>query len=93
LTVQLTDTWAEDRQHVSAKRMDGFAQLGGIKCGYEPAPGTYEQRIARRRPKPRQRPAHGGRTQAKASSGPRHATFGKQCVRRQKKVQVQVIHS
>jgi len=39
-----------------------LAQLGSVGCGHEPTPGSHEQRIARCRPKARQRPAHGGRT-------------------------------
>src|SRR5579871_4156899 len=59
--IQLRDARAENRQHVPAEFMDALAQLGSIACGHEPATSAYKQRIARCRPEPCQRPAHGGR--------------------------------
>ncbi len=86
--VQMAGMRTEDRADVTGKLMDPIAQFGGVRCRHKPAPGAHEQRIARRGPEPRQRSAHGGRTQAEASRRPCHAALGEQRVQRGKQVHV-----
>ena len=69
-----------DRPHVPGKLMNPVAQFGGPGRRHEPAPGADEQWIARGGPEPRERSAHGGRTQAQAKGGFADAAFGKKRV-------------
>ena len=68
------------RLGVMSERMDTPAQLFGIGCGGEGTAGLYQQRIARREAKPRQRPAHGGGAQAEPAGRSGHAALGEQRV-------------
>ena len=90
--VQMAGMRTEDCAHVTGKQMDPIAKFGGAGCRHKPAPGAYQQRIARRGPKPRQSSTHGGRTQAEASRRPYYTTLSEQRVQRGKQVHVHTVH-
>jgi hypothetical protein len=90
--VHMTDLWPKNRSHVSGKLVDPIAQLCGARCRHKSAPGAYEERITCCRPKSRQRPAHGGGTQAQATGRSRDTAFGEQRIQRDEKVQVHIAH-
>jgi hypothetical protein len=74
------------------ERMDPAAQLFGIGCGGEDAAGLYQQRIAGREAKSRQRPAHGRRTQAEPAGRSGHAALGEQRVQCDEEVEIHALH-
>ena len=88
----MADFWPKNRSHVPRKLMDPIAQFSSARRWHKPAPGAYKQGIARYRPKARQRPAHGGRTQAKTPGSAGHTAFGEQRIQCDEKVQVHIVH-
>ena len=90
--IHLGDLWPENRSRIVSKFMDAVSQFGRARRRYERATGSDEQRIARCRSKPCERPAHGRGTQAKAAGRSCHTALGEQYVQRNEKVQVYIVH-
>ena len=88
----MTDFWPKNRTRVPRKLMDTISQFGSARCRHKPAPSAHKERITCYRPKARQRPAHGGGTQAQATGRSRHTAFGEQRIQCDEKIQVHIAH-
>lgn len=80
--------WAENRFHVLDQLANLLAEFERPRRGNQTASGPHQERIPCRRPQPRQRPAHGRRTQPQPFGCPCHAAFGKQDIKRDKQVEI-----
>jgi hypothetical protein len=71
---------------------DALAQFDRARRRHETAPGSDQQRIARRLAQSRQRPAHGRWAESQAAGGARHAAFGEQDIKGEQQVQIGSSH-